>query len=611
MHRPSAGRSPLAALWLAAAPAPFQDVAERATNAENGHAYVRTSDALTLIEADALARTMGGTLVSIGSAAEETFLLENFGASEGYWIGLEFPRETWNSGEKVVFAHWFTGEPSGGALEPFTVLNWGEPGGWGDTLGNAEKERYRALIEFETGAPSAVPALPARAENRGVLLLAIQDLAPKDLENARLPNLNELWKRSAWSFDAAADGSGDPLASLGLLAWGVGSPKSRLASATPKDAAQQTNENLLARLEDLLPRVTTASLLDDANASGVLMDGRIDLRVSNASPRKGGSAAPIADALARPTPSCLLASWTDLARGEGNPGDRAKDLAAIDQELGSLLATLRARPSFAAEEWWIALAGLAPEPVKLPKKPSSEDLRARTAVPLCLLAPALPPGEILAEVGLVDVLPSALSFLGVEPRRSFGFDGRALALERAPAFGANLVVNGDAEAQFGYLQSDVTLVTGWRQLGGFQIGRYPSPSLPGDPGPAARGLYFFQGKPEARLEQTLDLSALAADVDRGAVSYRLAAQLGFLKASPAALELALEFLNERKKPMERVELAPPEPGKKEAGLHAAGWTAREASGRVPRRARVARLVLTTSGGEDALADGIALVLARE
>jgi hypothetical protein len=598
-----------AVLPLALSLAP--QVAERAVEPGTGRVVLRSDAPLTFHEADALARLAGGALVSIGSAEEENFLLENFAAEEGYWIGLEFPREAWSSGRAITFTHWFRGEPNGGAREPFTVWNYGEPGGWGDIAGEPEKERYRALIEFEPGrAPERLPALPEQPMKRGVLLLAVEDLTARDLENPRLPNLSELWQRAAWSTDAEAEG--DPLASLGALVWGVGAARSRLTLARPKDADLQGQENLLARLERGLSRISSAALFDDQAASGILMDGRVDLRVANASARKGGSAKAVGEALALTTPLCLVAIWTNFAVAGAEPAaeaQRQKELAAIDAELGLLLAALRARSDYASEDWLIALAGLVPPAGKAQaKKPSPEDLRQRTSVPLGLVASTLAPRELLGEIALVDLVPSALSHLGLEPRRSMGLDGRVLALERPPALGQDLLANGGAEAQYGYAGAGAHLA-GWRNLGGFRVVPWPA-NLAGDPGPAARGRNCFQGSAGARLEQTLDLTALAAEIDRGVVRFELGALLGLARDTADAIEVVATSLNERKRPLEERVLALPEAPKKDQGQRRAGWTPLTLAGRLPRRTRALRIALVGTGPE-VLADELRLTLARD
>ena len=613
-------RAFLAAAVLASLrPALAAQVAERVRDPESGHTYLRTNEALTIYDAEAAARAIGGTLVAIGSRAEETFLLENFGASDVYWIGLEFPRERWATGEALAFTHWVPGEPDGGASQPFTLMNWGEPGAWFDSSGEAETQRFHALIELASGVapPSGPVAAPAKPSARGVLLCAIQGLSAKDLENARNANLNALWKRSTWTLDACADASGDPLAGLGMLVWGTGSDKSRLASANPANAARNANENLLSRLERVRPEVATVALFDDAALTGVLLDGRADVRISNASPRKGGTHAALAEALARAAPLCVVAAWTDLrVPGAEEPSDVAhsKDIAAIDAELGDVLERLRARPDFAREEWWIAVAGLAPAPNR---KAKEGDLRARTGVPLALVIPGAPPGETLADVSLADLVPSALAHLGVEARTSWQLDGRALVLGAPPVWGANLLVNGGGEDQFGWSAGAWPLLRGWRQLAPFRLARHDSK----DPAPPAGGQSYFQGGGGAlaRMEQTIDLGAYAADLERGAVRFRLTGWLGTRHQAPATIGCTLEFLNEQKRPLERAELGPIGVNERRAALGAEkgvpleGLIPLEAAGQVPRRARAARVILEASGPSvsQTMADELDLVLERE
>ncbi|WP_394850821.1 hypothetical protein LZC95_25610 [Pendulispora brunnea] len=102
-----------------------------------------------------------------------------------------------------------------------------------------------------------------------------------------------------------------------------------------------------------------------------------------------------------------------------------------------------------------------------------------------------------------------------------------------PATGSpNLIVNGDAEcanaSASGY---DGAVLPGWQVSGltavvGYDVGRgFPSPSTAG---PAIRGHQFFSGGPigDSTLTQTINVSAAAAQIDGGAVTYDLSGWLG-------------------------------------------------------------------------------------
>jgi hypothetical protein len=88
---------------------------------------------------DALARSadLGGWLVTVDDAAEQAWLVDNFGGEETFWIGLT-DAETegswrWAGGKPVSYANWAANEPNnmyGG--EHFGVMNWLAPGEWND-----------------------------------------------------------------------------------------------------------------------------------------------------------------------------------------------------------------------------------------------------------------------------------------------------------------------------------------------------------------------------------------------------------------------------------------------------------------------------------------------
>ena len=54
----------------------------------NGNQYLLTSPNLTWSQAQAEAESLGGNLVTINDASEETWLKNNFGDTEGFWIGI-------------------------------------------------------------------------------------------------------------------------------------------------------------------------------------------------------------------------------------------------------------------------------------------------------------------------------------------------------------------------------------------------------------------------------------------------------------------------------------------------------------------------------------------
>jgi glucose/arabinose dehydrogenase len=121
----------------------------------NGNNYVLTNGAKTWEDAQAEAKSLGGNLVAINTAAEETWLKQTFGSSELFWIGLTDKATEgnfqWISGELSTYRNWSPGEPNNALFVPegedYAVMNWG--GQWND-LPNSVYGTYRGIIEIPT-----------------------------------------------------------------------------------------------------------------------------------------------------------------------------------------------------------------------------------------------------------------------------------------------------------------------------------------------------------------------------------------------------------------------------------------------------------------------------
>ncbi|MEM9089812.1 MAG: DUF4347 domain-containing protein, partial [Cyanobacteria bacterium P01_F01_bin.53] len=123
----------------------------------NGKNYQLTTGAKSWKEAQAEAISLGGSLVTINSAAEQQWLRDTFGNSERLWIGLTDKATEgqfqWANGEAVTYTNWAPGEPNdykfGGAFpggEDYTVMNWNASGQWNDTPDNYIGT-FRGIIE--------------------------------------------------------------------------------------------------------------------------------------------------------------------------------------------------------------------------------------------------------------------------------------------------------------------------------------------------------------------------------------------------------------------------------------------------------------------------------
>ena len=114
-------------------------------NPATGHWYDTVSSGTNgaWANAEANAIGLGGHLVTINDALEETWLRANFSTTTRFWIGFNDAAVegtfVWSSGEAVTYTNWNppsepNDAPSGGVNdgEDFAVLNWVSSGEWND-----------------------------------------------------------------------------------------------------------------------------------------------------------------------------------------------------------------------------------------------------------------------------------------------------------------------------------------------------------------------------------------------------------------------------------------------------------------------------------------------
>ncbi len=84
-------------------------------NPSNQH-YYRSIKCGSWFDCDAAARNVGAHLVSIGDAAEQVWLVDKFGGTTWYWIGLNDAQKegqyAWSNGDPVTFINWDKNEPN-------------------------------------------------------------------------------------------------------------------------------------------------------------------------------------------------------------------------------------------------------------------------------------------------------------------------------------------------------------------------------------------------------------------------------------------------------------------------------------------------------------------
>lgn len=127
---------------------------DTATNPANNSEYFLT-DLTTWTEAEAQAEAAGGYLVAINNAAEQEWLVETFGGTDAFWIGLSDANSEgefeWASGEPVTYTNWAEGEPDNREKQNFVWINYTRPGLWDDASGI----QLQGIAEIAPSSPQA------------------------------------------------------------------------------------------------------------------------------------------------------------------------------------------------------------------------------------------------------------------------------------------------------------------------------------------------------------------------------------------------------------------------------------------------------------------------
>ena len=182
------------------------------------------------------------------------------------------------------------------------------------------------------------------------------------------------------------------------------------------------------------------------------------------------------------------------------------------------------------------------------------------------------------------------------------------AAQDASIFGPNLVVNGDAEAGPGNPNAGDAAIAppGWTVNGPFTVAQYGgSGGLPAttDPGPVHRGRNFFAGgnsNAESSARQLIDVGAGAAEIDTGAVKYKLYGYLGGYENQGDHAIVSARFEDANGRTLGSTSIGPVTPADRK---NVTGLLLRGTSGAVPARTRKVEVVITATRSDGAYNDG--------
>lgn len=338
-------------------------------------------------------------------------------------------------------------------------------------------------------------SITGTAGGRKVLLIGIDGLATYTLRQGSSPNIDALADAGAYSYEGTAGDitiSGPGWSSMLTGTWrdrhGVNGNDfvANTLGATP---------DLFTLLRDAEPGAFSASLVMWPPINELIVRGadtRLDYDPCPASSERfvsheGATSPPCRflfhaeQLLANSSPDVLFLAWNDVdAAGHAYGWASERYYAAlskVDREVGLVLDALRARPTYASEEWLVVLSsdhggsGRGHGQNSVPHR----------LIPIFISGPGVRSGPIVPAPEQVDLVPTILYWLLGDLDPDWNLDGKVIALDTEelssdaaryrrpelprPRLGANLVFNGDAEVDRGAHGAFDLSPRGWGEIG--------------------------------------------------------------------------------------------------------------------------------------------------
>jgi glucose/arabinose dehydrogenase len=246
----------------------------------NGKNYILTNGSKTWENAQAEAQSLGGNLVTINDAAEETWLKSTFGSNQQFWIGFTDKdvegQFKWVNGEATTYTNWAPGEPNNrGGNENYAVMNWGSTGKWNDLPSTVVR---RGLIEVAPASLALEKNTYSINETAGSLVIGVvrsNDSTDKATVQYRVD-----------CGTAVADS--DFTATSGTLTFGVGETSKTFTIPIINDTLIEGNETFTLVIESPtgadLGTIRTASvtLIDDESTVLTISEPEVNENAGNA-----------------------------------------------------------------------------------------------------------------------------------------------------------------------------------------------------------------------------------------------------------------------------------------------------------------------------------------
>ncbi len=468
-----------------------------------------------------------------------------------------------------------------------------------------------------------------------VLMVFIDGFIPEGIDTSDTPTMDKLLAQAAWSRTARAESTTISGSGWSTFLNGVHWDKHQVPDNAFSDPNYTDYPHIFVRLKEARPDAVVGGCQSwEPIETGLVIPANPDFSAYHdyyfyaddywdEDSADSFCAQDVAAFAAEPDIDLLVMMFGELDGVAHQSGYGAEYetyqamLSKIDGEIGDIVDAIEARPTYDQESWLIIVST---DHAGSPDLGHGYNIPEHRLIPLIVSGEAVVQGEIWPAPQAVDIVPTALHHLGVDLQEQWGIDGVVLGFEpTAPpeaALGENLIFNGDAEYERGYIGWESVpdaWVPGWYDPYYFTVVQYDSPGgypLSSDPGPEDRGNNFIAGgwtSGDTEASWTVDLSPLTSAID-GGVTWDLSGWLGGYASQEDTASVTATFMDASGTTLSTATIGPVSASDRD---YSTGLLEQSASGNVPVGTR--QLLVTVnasraSGYNDGYADNLSLIL---
>jgi len=263
-----------------------------------------------------------------------------------------------------------------------------------------------------------------------VLIIGIDGCRPDVLLHAKTKNIDKLWKKGAYSFNAKTDElSSSGICWTGMLT-GVWHKKHKVVSNSYKNPNINEYPHFFRRLKQEKPSLKTYSIIHWDPLHKILQDGDADVFETIKSDE--GVTESVISYLLNEEIDAMFVHLDDVDHAghkygyKSNVKEYVQSIEKIDDQVGRIVKSLKRRENYKKENWLILLStdhGGS-------EYGHGKNIPEHTTIFYIASGKSTKKGEIKEKVHVIDVAATALKHLGLTIKEEWNLDAKPKGLKK-------------------------------------------------------------------------------------------------------------------------------------------------------------------------------------